>query len=312
MSKRENPVPTGPRPWVKWVVSLVIVVHFMAILTVVTSAASGNFAPSPIALKVNEPFRPYTQITFLTNPYRFYAPEPGPTNLLWLRLTHEDQSVRWVELPNRDEFILRMPYQRHLSIAMMVEQPTRFVPPNHREMNRNVQICLSSYARYVAKADERVKPDGTPNRVTGVDLYYAPHRQLWPDEIRLGMDFNDIRTYMFTYAGHYNPEGVRTDVAPTQRGYAALRATSEVVAQILEEDVLPLLKDRAPSERLYVLEEVRIPKPIRELAAKAPELLDPTQSPTNLQRRIMEAVSSRDEPTMKARMEAEGRYINEW
>jgi hypothetical protein len=313
MSRREQQTPAGPPRWAKRVISLLIALHFMAILSVVTSASSGNYPAPPLAIWFNAPFRPYTQFTFLTNPYRFYAPEPGPTNLLWFRVVYEDKTARWVEVPDRDAHSMRMPYQRHLSVAMLVDQMAPQITNDTRLLYPVGQICITSYVRHVARTQERTRPDGTRIAVSSVELYFAPHRQLWPDEFRLGMEFNDIRTYALYHAGSYTPDGSRIDpFGQDNPGLLRWERTSGFVATLLTADVYPIVQHLDPAARASVVDQLEIPKPIRHLLAKAPELLELRPSPPTLEARIREAVESRDEPVMKKRMESEGRYLTEW
>src|SRR5262245_11840191 len=104
------------------VVSLLILVHFLAILTAVTSASSGPFAAPALAVLANRPFQPYLQLTFLANAYRFYAPDPGAPSVLWFRIQYDDRSVRWLELPRRADFVWRIPYERYKSLTNLLSQ----------------------------------------------------------------------------------------------------------------------------------------------------------------------------------------------
>ena len=108
---------------VKVIVSLVILFHLSAILTHVI-AGGGPF----VMKQISSWYRPYLKTMWMDNAYRFYAPDPGSTEVLWYKLQYEDGSTRWTQVPRREDFYLRMPFQRHMSIAllasMMIEKET--------------------------------------------------------------------------------------------------------------------------------------------------------------------------------------------
>src|SRR5262245_37113921 len=128
MSKHLPETPKVGWPlWAKIAVSAGIVWHFFAIFLAVTSEGGRGNSPE-LCRKIyyqelgKVPAYPYLRFLFLTNAYRFFAPNPGPTALLWFRVQYDDGSARWFELPDADEFVLRMPYQRRLALALQVGQ----------------------------------------------------------------------------------------------------------------------------------------------------------------------------------------------
>jgi hypothetical protein len=86
------------------VVSVLIVIHFGGILTAVASP-SGGWVANQLWAYV---YRPYLQFMYLNNAYHFYAPEPGPTPMLWFCIEYEpdpdgSRNLRWVKVPNMDK-----------------------------------------------------------------------------------------------------------------------------------------------------------------------------------------------------------------
>src|SRR5262249_43632158 len=93
-----------PRVVQKAVVSLIILVHFTAII-----ARAAGEQPGPWVMRYlsEELLGSYIQFTALTNAYRFYSPEPAPSSQMWFRLLYEDdrgaQFSRWIKMPDTDE-----------------------------------------------------------------------------------------------------------------------------------------------------------------------------------------------------------------
>ena len=67
--------------------------HFFAKFTTLINNGS------MISERINKPFRPYLDFLFLSSAYQFFAPDPGPTSLIWFRVRYEDGTVRWKEWP---------------------------------------------------------------------------------------------------------------------------------------------------------------------------------------------------------------------
>ncbi len=269
--------PAGPSPVTKWVVSLIILVHFFAILTTVTSATSGTFPRPEIAAELNKPFGPYLRSVFLTNAYRFYAPDPGGIPIMWFRLEYEDESVRWVEVPRRDEFWNRMPYQRHLSVTMLPETTTFPVSPVSFAPNKAGQIILSSYARHLAR-DYATKENGTSVNLKYVDIYMVTHLLITPELVRQGWQPTDFRFYAPKYAGQYTPKGERVDYFQADYVWDRLPLINAatiyyIAAVILNHDIYPKLQENPSADKDKLLDELGVPAAIRDLLHRMPQLL---------------------------------------
>jgi hypothetical protein len=65
------------------------------------------------------------QSLYLINAYHFYSPDPGPANLLWFCVRYEDDSLRWLKIPNRSESPVPMHYQRMLALT----ESTNYINP---------------------------------------------------------------------------------------------------------------------------------------------------------------------------------------
>lgn len=128
-----------PRRWGRAAFSLLILFHFGGITVAVTSPDQ-NWVSNQLWYYV---YRPYLQFMYLNNAYHFYAPEPGPTPLLWFCIEYEpDQdgrNLRWIKVPALDaDGTARRPdgsrlwpnleYTRRLSLAEGANLPRN--PPN--------------------------------------------------------------------------------------------------------------------------------------------------------------------------------------
>jgi len=276
MVQSQPALPKGPRTWVKCVVSVLVVLHLGAILTAVTSASGGRFNAPYLAVKANEPCRPYLQTVFLSNAYRFFAPNPGPATLTWFRLSYQDGSVRWVELPRREDFG-SMAYQRHLSLPAL---GTQTMPdpkqPEHQVLTPSAHVCLASYVRFLAKQHAH----GTANPVVEVKAFNVSHTSLLPGHVRMGWEALDLRLYQPTFLGRYGADGVRSDDRPVSPGPMSL-----FVADILAEDVIPFLG-------AVTLDDLRLPGPVHRVVTRFPELLTAAEQP--MRERLKVAVESQD------------------
>src|SRR5947208_3255566 len=76
---------------------------------------------------------------------------------------YQGRAVRWLQFPRRQDFRLRAPYQRNLSVAMRLNQylGPEDGPGGHQPGGLG-QVCLASYVRHVARTQARTRPDGTP------------------------------------------------------------------------------------------------------------------------------------------------------
>jgi hypothetical protein len=304
--------PTGPAPWVKRVVSLGIAFHFFAILATVVGLGTPPFPPPVLAemVRLSYPVNTYLHCTFLTNPYRFYAPNPGPTNIMWFRLHYADGYVKWVELARRDEWAMRIPFQRHMSLTMLLSGLTEPDPNDPRKIiiYEEGQVCIASYVRHVARFHARTSADGAVVPVNWVTVYNVYHEILQPLQIRMNVEQDDLRMYDQTYLGVYRSDGVRNPDGDSPEGFR-IANPSYLLAQSLLQDVAPLIQDAPAQERFARIEHLNLPATWQKVLKMFPELLNDLQplrldeEPSAqrdrieaLQNRIMEKVTSRDKP----------------
>jgi hypothetical protein len=76
-------------------------------------------------------YRFYLGYVYMTNAYHFYSPDPGPSTLAWFRIQYDDDSYRWVQLPNKKDSVLPLQYTRLMVVAdsTKLSQPGSVLPP---------------------------------------------------------------------------------------------------------------------------------------------------------------------------------------
>lgn len=286
-----SPAGAGPpTAWVQLLVSLVVCGHFAAILVTVAGASSPNF-PAPVPLvKASRTVRPYLQTIFMTNAYRFYAPDPGPTDLLWVRFKFADGSVRWRELPRRADFPLRMPFQRQLALFLLmnlyleqapldltsVEGATETLSPtspaNRLRLNALGRICFRSVIRHLGADAAAAAPDrGFPKEI---DVYRVSHLIITPQQKRLGWRNDDPRLYQIFFVGTFAPNGDRAfenEETPWKP-----RHVQGVFAEIVQDDLSKWLAKQEISDTARLaaaLEEFGLPLPLRWPILEDPNLV---------------------------------------
>ncbi len=234
-----------PRALARAAVSLVIVFHFAGILTAVLSVAPpGNPAPWLTAQLWTRVFRPYLQFMYLNNAYHFYSPEPGPATLLWCQVDYSDGSSRWIDLPNRAEYVkdpMALSYYRHLVLAENTNQlqapaepapevlqrrllagaalgipsPSEISPfvsgiPQYRVPNDAAWRMLGGYARHLARSNAHEDPAVA---ITGIKIYRVIHVMLGPGQFATGEDPADPALYLPYYQGEFDTAGNLKDPA---------------------------------------------------------------------------------------------------
>ena len=115
----------------KWrvVISLLLIVHIVAIfMPPFMLQASGPVGASPIGETVMNTLSPYIDIAFLNHGYAFFAPNPGPSNLLEARIEFDDGREPIEEVfPNLDAQWPRLLYHRHFMLSEQLN--AQYQPP---------------------------------------------------------------------------------------------------------------------------------------------------------------------------------------
>lgn len=292
MSGEQSPSEQRPRTLVRWLVSVLVCVHFFAILTAVTSSGSGQFGSPYVAVQLNEPFLPYLETLFLRNGYRFFAPNPGPNFVIWFRMTYEDGRVRWYEFPQRTDFATPLAYTRMLSVANMGAQTSGHPDdPDEIIIEPGTSICLASFARHVASDRLAAQDLREAGDLKTVEIYRVAHLYIMPDQIREGWDYTDLRLYQPMYLGAFRPDGSAID--PDSAVYCR---TQILVTDMIQNDIAPeLLSDSTlgatAADIAATLENLGIPEPVRKLVEDNPDIV--SMSITDMTERVMTVLGIR-------------------
>ena len=114
-------------------VSVLILLHFAGIGTVVVGAPPGSWIAQVVHHYV---FRPYLEFMYLQNAYRFYSPEPNEASQLWYRIEYLRGNKilsRWEKLPNFDDngnsrYLFGLQLTRRLALTANVDKTEPFPP----------------------------------------------------------------------------------------------------------------------------------------------------------------------------------------
>jgi hypothetical protein len=134
-------------------VSVLVVLHFIGILTCVTGPPThGRPAPWLSQAASTYVYRPYLQSIYLVNAYHFYSPEPGPAGQIWFCIHYQRKDAkpgedprgdgRWYMLPRRPKDMtdpLALSYYRRLSLTQQLES-YRPVPAMPQEILRRRDV----------------------------------------------------------------------------------------------------------------------------------------------------------------------------
>lgn len=243
-------MPARLTPWLKFPLSVAVVLHFICILVALVAPPMPGAPASALAGAVyGRLARHYLEPLNLTSPHRYYAPEIGPFSQVWFRIERANGAAAWRELPGEVETWTPIRYQRRFGISMALE----FAGPDET-LSPLGRIIVDSYARHVVALE-----DATPEAVRTVQVYQVFHRVRTPEEVRRGWRATDIRLYAPRFLGGYDGEGKPTaGVGDERKARTFFIPMSEFTASVLREDV----RD----------DDLHLPVPLEELLQRHPEL----------------------------------------
>jgi hypothetical protein len=210
-----------PRVARRLVATLLILLHFGGIVVAITNIAPPN-GPAPwLSLMLwSKVYRPYLSGLYLINAYHFYAPDPGNSTLVWIRIEYEDGSYRWLKFPNRQTSETPLHYQRQMGMCEATSNRSPVFPP--------VPIFEDlRYNRVVA---------GSRHKVEDIPLRsdISPYNQYWPPN-----EYSQIiMESMARHVCHFYPHPENSSVPAKRVKIYRLSYTIISPAQ--------LLKDRDP------------------------------------------------------------------
>ena len=272
--------------WWKLLASLWLVGHFCAVLSAVVAVPLPGQPAPELAAWLNRLARPYLDKLFLSATFRFYAPNPAPSKLLWCRLERTDAAAEWIEVPRLGKWEARTGYLRCLAMTGFLDSQLGPDPsdPTRLNLTPGGQICIRSIARHVARQYDRAD-----NRVVALDLYSVQHRLLEPGQIIAGWRPRDLRLYRACQLGRFSPEGELVSADEGERGFPHAVESSRVAARMLR-DLAANRGGLAGSEQSY-------PLPLGELLKTAPALYDATGTEDDLNQHIQRLAKSKGAPS---------------
>jgi len=163
-------------PW-RVVISAAILVHLTAVFT-----GPWAFAPlhSPLADDFYRALRPYIEGLALSNGYRFFAPEPGPSHLLRYEMVLADGSRQEGMIPNLKTEWPRLLYHRHFMLSEFLNSIDTPGAPKGL-----AQTYAESFAEHLAYTHDAEQ----------VKLTLKRHRLVSPQESRDGKLLTDPSLY---------------------------------------------------------------------------------------------------------------------
>jgi len=273
-----------PHWLIKLIISLIILFHLSAILSHVLSGG-GPF----VMRQLSGWYRPYLKTMWLDNAYRFYAPDPGTTEVLWYKLQYEDGSTRWTQVPRREDFYLRMPFQRTMSIALLGSMMVEKEPVNPKEDSASVanvlvnnqvamksvltptgEIFFRSYARHIGHK-ERVHPS-TGSPLVSMDCFLVHYTIRNPLQMRMNYDMYDPRMLDIQFIATFSADGVLSNF---QQGFKD-RMADDLFIELAQNEINPMLEAnrKRPAEQrrsiAQILKDYGIPYPLVQPILKLP------------------------------------------
>lgn len=167
-------VPALRRQWIRRVISVLLLVHLLALITPPLAMQPAG----PLWLSIWSGLRPYLEGMYLNHGYHFFAPDPGPSHLIRYELEFADGSQREGHFPDSQQHRPRLLYHRHF---MLTEYVNRLgVDESQAE---NLQMLTQSYAAHLLNR----------HRAKTVRLYLQRRYIPSPEDVRQGISIHDAR-----------------------------------------------------------------------------------------------------------------------
>lgn len=165
-----EPQPPAGRWYV--VASVLIALHLLAVWTAPFSVGPS----SPLAGSMQQVMRPYLDAMFLNHGYKFFAPDPGPGQLIRYELEMPDGSTVNGRFPDLKQQWPRLLYHRHLMLSDRTSGPPE-APW--------IQAYARSFAQHLLKRHGARK----------ATLYQVTHALPAPHDVLAGMKLDDPVLY---------------------------------------------------------------------------------------------------------------------
>lgn len=182
--------------WGRLAASVLIVGHLWAVFgRPIEFATQGPTGPSPASSNFYEPIRGYSEFAYLNHGYAFFAPDPGPSHLIRVRLERagaaDSVTEEWV-FPDLQRHKPRLLYHRHFMLSEFlhnVYQPRQMPGPIAADVVA-IERWNKGRARYVAvlgsitehlrrkAGTDEVEVERLEHQLVGLPEFLAGQRQL--------------------------------------------------------------------------------------------------------------------------------------
>lgn len=138
--------PDADPPWsvrAKIAVSIAILLHLAA---VIASPLAGPPPSSDLERAAGSVAEPYLQALYLNHGYRFFAPNPGPGQVVRYELELPDGTTREGHFPDRHNLSPRLYYHRHLILAAYIGDLSQ-VPDDPKELDAQIDAMRATAIR---------------------------------------------------------------------------------------------------------------------------------------------------------------------
>lgn len=259
---------TCPR-WLKLALSVALLGHFLAIFFSVTGVSETSFSGPRICQAGLKACRPYLGRLLLDCPYRFYAPNPGVSPCLWLRVHFANGKSFCVEWPYFREpapesrFVREMGLVESLKLALV---STNGSAPEVSLISPSSEALGSCAARLANVIVPAAFPH-VDSKLLYLDFYRIHRVQPPPHVLRPDMDLFSAQYHAGYVLGRYDAQGNRMTPLATPE-----LVIGELIQVILELDIQPHLEQAAESPVDLTVYARRWPTAIDQLLKKSPEL----------------------------------------
>lgn len=163
--------------------SVAIALHVLAVFV-----APWSMNGSPLPTTLHQVMAPYLHATFLDHGYQFFAPDPGPSHLIYYTVSRDGETVADGRYPDLDDHWPRLLYHRHF---MMSEFLNAFGGTNEEGQYHPVfNAYVRSYARHLITLHEG----------DAVRLRLVNHSIPFPEDVAEGMPLDDPSLYNELFA----------------------------------------------------------------------------------------------------------------
>ena len=117
--------------------SILVVLHFLAVVLPPTSLqARGPLGLSPFIAKILHPLESYCQFLYIDRGYAFFAPDPGPSHLLQVRVEESNGEFKEYLYPDLNRQWPRLKYHRHFMLSEFLHDLYRPKVMSGNELSR--------------------------------------------------------------------------------------------------------------------------------------------------------------------------------